>query len=37
MTYQEPHRIAAMFYIKNGGNKAEVAYIFQVSRATIVV
>jgi putative transposase len=35
MTYQTPHRIAVLSFIKNGGSKVEAARIFQVSRDTI--
>lgn len=35
MTYQTPHRIAAISFIKKGGSKAEAARLFKVSRPTI--
>ncbi len=35
MTYQLPHRIAVLSFIKNGGSKAEASRIFNVSRAAI--
>ena len=35
MTYQTPHRIAALSFIKDGGSKVEAAHLFKVSRATI--
>lgn len=35
MTYQAPHRIAVLSFIKEGGSKVEASRIFQVSRDTI--
>lgn len=35
MTYQLPHRIAAISYIKNGGSRAEAAKLFNISCNTI--
>lgn len=35
MTYQTPHRIAVLSFIKDGGSKVEAARIFKVSRDTI--
>lgn len=35
MTYQTPHSIAALSFIKEGGSKVEAARIFKVSRDTI--
>ena len=35
MTYQLPHRIAVISFIKNGGSKAEASRLFNVSRETI--
>ena len=35
MTYQTPHRIATLSFIKNGGSKAEASRLFKVSRDTI--
>ena len=35
MTYQTPHRIAALSFIKNGGSKADAARLFNLSRDTI--
>ena len=35
MTYQTPHRIAVLSFIKEGGSKVEAARIFRISRATL--
>ena len=35
MTYQTPHRIAVLSFIKDGGSKVEAARLFKVSRDTI--
>ena len=35
MTYQTPHRIAVLSFIKDGGSKVEAACLFKVSRDTI--
>jgi len=35
MTYQTPHRIAAISFIKEGGSKADAARLFKVSRDTL--
>lgn len=35
MTYQLPHRIAVLSFIKSGGSKAEASRIFNISRHTI--
>jgi putative transposase len=35
MTYQLPHRKAAVSYINNGGSKASASKIFKVSRETL--
>ena len=35
MTYQTPHRIAVLSFIKDGGCKSEASRLFKVSRDTI--
>ncbi|MCK4945975.1 MAG: hypothetical protein KAS59_06910 [Alphaproteobacteria bacterium] len=35
MTYQTPHRIAVLSFIKDGGSKVEAVHLFKVSRTTI--